>query len=312
MTTATPAARPTLDAIGTRPTRIRRSRILVPASSTRYLEKARSLEADVILLDLEDAVPATEEDKRQGRDTVVKVLKEGGFKAREITVRVNDATSRWILDDIPAVLEAGADSISIPHARGLADVLMVEGIVESVVGNKDVPILLQVETPLAFHQLRDIAQWSKRMSAVSMGGADFSLEMGSRVFNRGANRTTDNTLWARMQLLHIGRAHGWNVTDSVTSGGNPNDLEAVREAMLRSRDYGFDGASTLYPAHVAVANEVFGVSEDDLKWAAEVIEAYSKREPGKAVTNSLGYLILPAAYESACRLMEMHKVLNGE
>lgn len=268
------------------------------------LEKARDFDADVVLLDLQDAVPPRDEAKRAARKKVVEALREGGFKAGELTVRVNDVGSRWFVEDVQAVVDAGADSISLPHAMGLADVLFAEGLVSTFAGGRTVEVLLQVETPSTLHELRDIARWSKLVTAISLGPADFALEMGSRAFVRGAQRGSEHVNFARQSLLLVGRAMGWNATDNV-GGVSPDNLDGVRAAMIASRDLGFDGASMLYPKHIEIANEVFGVSASELDWANEVIALYEARDPERAVTTAAGYLILPAHYECARRLRDL-------
>jgi citrate lyase subunit beta/citryl-CoA lyase len=161
------------------------------------LDKARSFEADVVLLDLQDGVPSEEAEKLAARRNAVQAIRDGGFRAREVTVRVNDVGTRWFLEDVPAVVEAGADSISLPHAAGLADVLFAEGLITACADGRGIDLLLQVETPSALFELREIARWSKLMSAISLGPADFALEMGSRAFIRGAARGSDHVAFAR-------------------------------------------------------------------------------------------------------------------
>jgi citrate lyase subunit beta/citryl-CoA lyase len=170
--------------------------------------------------------------------------------------------------------------------------------------------MLQVETPRALFEIEDIARWSTTLSAVSLGAADFALEMGSRAFIRGRNRGSTHVQFALQKLLHVARAVGWNASDSV-GGARADDLEGVRAAMIASRDLGFDGVATMYPSHVPIANEVFGVSDDDLAWALETIAVYEAREPGRAVTKSDGYIVLPAHYECALRLRELHAALTS-
>jgi citrate lyase subunit beta / citryl-CoA lyase len=256
-------------------------------------------------------VPDTEAEKQAARRNAVAAIKEGGFRAREITVRVNDVGTRWFLEDVPAVVEAGADSISLPHASGLADVLFAEGLITACAAGRQVDLLLQIETPSALFELQDIARWSKLLTAISLGPADFALEMGSRAFIKGAARGSDHVTFARQTILHAARAMGWNATDSVGSV-RPDDLDGVRAAMIAARDLGFDGASMLYPRHIPIANEVYGVSLDELTWATDVIAAYESREPGRSVTTTTGYLVLPAHYECALRLRDLAAALAAD
>jgi citrate lyase subunit beta/citryl-CoA lyase len=293
------------------PRRIRRSRILVPGAIPRMLDKARGFAADVVLLDLQDAVPPREDAKQSARANVVAAIKDGGFNAREVTVRVNDVGTAWFVADVQAVVEAGVDSISLPHAMGLADVLFAERLIQTFADQRPVELLLQIETPKTLHELRDIARWSKLITAVSLGPADFALEMGSRAFVRGASRGSDHVYFARQSLLLVGRAMGWNATDTA-GGGKPDDLDAIRASMTASRDLGFDGASVLYPKHIDIANEVFGVSDVELAWATDVIDVYEARDPDRAVTTTDGYLVLPAHYECARRLRDLAQRLGVE
>ena len=106
--------------------KIRRSMLLVPANVAKFVDNARHVDADVIILDIQDAVSNDDRAKKVAREAAARAIQNGDFRAREISVRVNAAGSRWFKDDIHAVVQAGANTIMLTHTQGLQDVIAAE------------------------------------------------------------------------------------------------------------------------------------------------------------------------------------------
>jgi citrate lyase subunit beta/citryl-CoA lyase len=295
-----------------KPKRIRRSRLLVPAGQPRYVEKARNIETDIVTLDLQDGVPDTDSAKREARERAAAVIKEGGFKCREITVRVNDVGTRWILEDIEAVVPAGADSISLAHTESVRDIIFAEGLIHTFAEGRDVDVMLQVESPRTMWELQDVARLSTNISAISLGPSDFGLAMGSRWFTHG-QRPPGQFDYTRQTMLHAARAMGWNCS-TAAGGRGPEDFERARAELIMGRDHGFDGAATSFPGMIPLINEVFGASESDLAWAEEIIEAFetSTKEGGTVAKSKSGMVMVPGYYECALRIKALHERLTAE
>ena len=120
--------------------------VIIPGNVPEYLEKCRRLEADVLLIDIQDAIAKVDAAKLQARQMVVSTIKAGGFRAGEICVRVNSPGSPWFVEDIKAVVQAGADSIMLSHAYSASDVTLAEGCLHSFAPERKVEILIEVDT----------------------------------------------------------------------------------------------------------------------------------------------------------------------
>jgi citrate lyase beta subunit len=173
-----------------------------------------------------------------------------------------------------------------------------------------VEIHLAVDRPRTALELDAIGRESRLISLAAVSPGDYTLELGASL---GPDRKLvgDQPLqYLRQQVLTVSRAMGWNASDSV-GAGDPNDLDAVHAAMRRSRAMGFDGSAQLYPRHVAVANAAFAPSEDELEWAADIIQRFERIDPSRSVAVVEGRAIVPPVYEYACRIREYARALEA-
>ncbi len=292
--------------------KIRRSTLLVPADVDRMVAKARGLGADVVMLDLEDSVPATDADKDKARAAMSAALAAGGFRAREVAVRINGPRTRWFAADVAATAAAGVTAISLPHTYGADDVTDAEAAIAAASPENPPEILLAVETPATLLELTEIARQARRVTALYVAPIDFTLALGSTalLFGAGAMAGTEQLTWLRHQLLTVARARGWNAVDAPIVA-DPRDLASVRQAMAASRALGFDGSSALYPDHVAIANEAFAPSPQELAWAAEVIARYESLRDGRTADATGGKLVVKQHYEFAKNLQALAKQIGA-
>jgi citrate lyase subunit beta/citryl-CoA lyase len=243
--------------------RPRRTALFVPAANTRALEKARGLSADVIILDLEDAVAPEEKDA--ARERAITVARD--YAPRETVIRINSVGSPWHAADLKAVQGSGADAILLPKLTGRDDVIAAQA---AAAGKA---IWAMIETPRAvFNAL-----------AIADAGAD-CLVLGSNDMlhaTEGRPRPDRANLHAAMSLCVLAaRAARITVLDGVH-----NDLDAAedfRHACAMARDFGFDGKSVIHPSQIAPANQAFSPSPDDIAYAKRVLEAFAA-QPGKGV-----------------------------
>ncbi len=291
--------------------KIRRSTLLVPANVERMVAKSRDLAADVVMLDLEDAVPATDSDKEKARRAMSDAVAAGGFRAREIAVRINGPRTKWFEPDIAAIAAAKVATVSLPHTYGADDVARAETAI-GVAFATPPEVLLAVETPATLLELTEIARRVRHVSALYVAPIDFTLALGSTALLFGAGAMTDQGQldYLRHHLLTAARARGWNAVDAPIVA-DPRDLAAVHTAMAASRAAGFDGASALYPDHVAVANAVFAPSARELAWAADVIARFEGLRDGRTADTSGGKLVMVQHYEFAKSLVALAEQIGA-
>ena len=149
--------------------RPRRSMLYVPGCNQYYLERACSLQADSVILDLGD--PILLEAKIQSRDNVVAAVKKGGYGSREVVVRVNDLNSIWGADDIKAVANIGADAILFPNIESREDVLAALSLLDAA-GGSHMPIMVMIESPIAVLNAKEIVSASDRITCVVLATSD--------------------------------------------------------------------------------------------------------------------------------------------
>lgn len=251
------------------PNRPRRSALYMPASNAKAVEKARNLDADVIILDLEDAVAP--ETKPAAREAAVAAVKAGGFGAREVVIRVNGIDTPWGAEDLAAAAEAGPDAVLVPKVGDAADVRLYD---QHLNGAPPATRLwTMIETAKAAFHLWEIAEASHgtRLSAWVMGVNDFAKEMRAR-------QTPDRAPFLPLLTLSVAaaRAHGLTILDGVHN--DIEDLEALEAVCVQGVDFGFDGKTLIHPKHLPICNRVFSPSAEDIAWSRAVIAAFNAPE----------------------------------
>ena len=295
--------------------KIRRTMIIVPGNVTEYVEKARKLEVDVVTLDLQDSIVNIDSAKIEGRKAVVEALKQGGFKAREVCVRVNAPASPWFIDDLKAVVSAGAESIRLTHAHGVSDILFAERCIMAYSQGRPVDIQLGVDMPNAVVELEEIARQSTLISGLSLSPSDLTLELGSSNHGPRKSKSESGVLYTRSKILTVARAKGWNAGDFLLSADHM-DPAAFREACLESRAFGFDGVAIIYPRTIEIGNDVFGVSAENLAWAQNFVDKWDAQNSGPnwhrayRTIDGKGYFV--PTYEYALRQLVLSKALAGD
>ena len=288
--------------------------IIVPGNVQEYLDKSHRLEADVLIIDIQDAIAKVDAAKLQAREMVVNAIEVGGFRAGEICVRVNSPGSPWFVEDIKAVVSAGADSIMLSHAYSVSDVMLAEDCLKSFSAEREVEILIEVDTPGILADLDTIARTSTSVTSLSVAAYDFALELGARLFGPEATTSEDWLTYCRARVLAVARWKEWNAGDlvSISALGTDTSLQAMRE----SRGMGFDGVTLVFPRLIPVANEVFGVSAAEFSWAQTLVDEWNKLNGGpewnKGARTINGQLVFAPTYEYARRVLKHHAVISGD
>ncbi|MDF0602283.1 CoA ester lyase [Psychromarinibacter sp. C21-152] len=235
-----------------------RSVLYIPGSKARALDKARTLTADAIIFDLEDAVAADE--KENARQTLVAALMHGGYGDRARIVRVNALDTQWGADDIAAVLRAAPDAILLPKVGGAAD---LDAAAEQT---GDTDLWAMIETPAGVLNAEEIAA-HPRLKGMVMGTNDLAKELGCRF------RADRLPLMQSLQTaLLAARAHDVVCVDGVYNAFKDDD--GLKAECEQGRDLGFDGKTLIHPAQLATANAAFAPTEDEVETARRQIAAY--------------------------------------
>ena len=245
----------------------RRSALYMPASNARAIAKARTLDCDVVILDLEDAVAPDEKDAARGR--VVETLRDGGFGTRELVVRVNAPDTRWYADDIAALQAADMAAILVPKLSSTDDLTAIR----ALIGDDGPPIWAMIETCAAILALPALtaAAATTRLTALIVGTNDLAKQMRCRL---GADRVP--LIPALTATIMAARAAGIVALDGVCNSLDDTSrfaAECAQGAML-----GFDGKTLIHPSQIDTANAAFGPTEDEVAWARAIVAAFAQPE----------------------------------
>jgi len=277
--------------------RPRRSMLYMPGSNARAIEKGRSLAADAIIFDIEDAVAV--DAKPLARDQIRAAIAAGGYGGRELLVRINGLGSEWFDDDVAAIARSGAAGVLLPKVESPETVREVERRLVAAGAPDSLSIWCMMETPLGILRSADIAAASPRLAGMIMGTNDLALDLRCR-------QTPDSAAFLTSFGLCIlaARAHGLAIIDAVY-----NDLadDAGFEASCRrGRILGFDGKSLIHPKTIDAANRLYGPSDDEVAWATKIVAAFdAARAEGKGVIAVDGKMVEDLHVREAQRLLAM-------
>lgn len=251
-----------------------RSVLYIPGSKERALEKARTLPTDAIIFDLEDAVAVDE--KENARNVLASALDAGGYGARALIVRINGFETKWAEEDLQALAACRPSAILLPKVNHATDIEVLANRLEACAETADTQIWAMMETPLGVLNAQEIAA-APRMAGFVLGTNDLAKELGARF---RADRQP--MLTALQTCLLAARAHGLIALDGVYNAFK--DDEGLRAECEQGRDMGFDGKTLIHPAQLAVANEVFAPSEQEVDLARRQIAAFEEaRAKGEGV-----------------------------
>jgi citrate lyase subunit beta/citryl-CoA lyase len=243
--------------------RARRSALYMPGSNARALEKAKTIAADALILDLEDAVAP--DAKEAARENVCAAVTSGEYGERELTIRVNGIGTAWHAADLAAAAAAGPAAVVVPKVNSVEDVLTVASGLEGT----DVSIWAMIETPVAIADVAAIASASPRLTVLVMGTNDLVAELhATHVPGRAP------ILTALSQSVLAARAAGIVILDGVFN--DVSDDAGFAEECLQGKAFGFDGKTLIHPKQVEPCNVAFSPSEAEIDHAHRVIAAFEE------------------------------------
>lgn len=287
--------------------RPRRSVLYMPGSNARALEKAKTLDADALILDLEDAVAP--DAKELARSQVVEAVKGGGYGRREVAIRVNGMATPWGKADLTAAARAGADAILIPKVQSAADLATARALLKGAGAPSGQALWAMMETPLAILNAGQIAAAgpddSFPLTVFIMGTNDLAKETRASL---GQGRV-GMLSWLSTCII-AARSTGIDVIDGVyNSIGDEAGFTAECE---QGRALGMDGKTLIHPNQIAPCNGAFSPAEAEVEWSRKVIAAFEAPEnAGKGAISLEGRMVELLHAEMAQRVVAIADAIAG-
>ncbi|HEX6141431.1 MAG TPA: CoA ester lyase [Geminicoccaceae bacterium] len=283
--------------------RPRRSALYMPGSNARALEKAKTLPADVLILDLEDAVAPDAKDA--ARRQVVEAVQGGGYGPREVVIRTNGLATAWGHADLGAVARSGADAVLLPKVESADMVRQALAVLDAAGAPGDLAFWCMMETPRAMLQAAEIAGAGPRLGALVMGTSDLAKEL------HAAHTPLRLPMLTALGLcLLAARAEGLAILDGVHLA--LQDEEGFAAACAQGRELGFDGKTLIHPKQIEAANRAFAPSPETLAQARKIIEAHdAAAREGKGVVVVDGRLIENLHVVEARRTVDLARQIEA-
>ena len=286
---------------------MRRSMLFLPGNSPNILLNADFLGSDSIILDLEDAVAPTEKDA--ARILVRNAITSLGY-TREVIVRINPVESPYWQKDLRAIIPVKPDMIMPTKVGCAADVKIVADFItqlEKEFGMEEggVKMIPLIETALGVENAYEIASADSRVTAIFLGGEDFTADMRCK-------RTKEGTeiFYARSRMVLAARAAGVDVYD--TPWTDVEDYEGLIEDAKFAKSLGFTGKSSISPRHIPFINEVFSPTEEEIQYARDVFACIEKaKAEGKGVVSLRGKMIDAPIVARARQVLEAAEAIRG-
>ncbi|MFV0367050.1 MAG: HpcH/HpaI aldolase/citrate lyase family protein [Hyphomicrobiaceae bacterium] len=253
--------------------RPRRSVLYMPGSNSRALDKAKTIPADALILDLEDAVAP--DAKTEARDKVCEAVASGGYGKRELIIRVNGLETPWGADDLFAAAKAAPDAILVPKVGRPGDIISAAKVLTAAHAPEKTKIWAMMETPMSILNVREIAmagiEREHRLTCMVMGTNDLLKESHARAYKDRFAVVP----WLSMTIV-AARAYGLDVLDGVYN--DFRDEEGFRAEAEHGRTLGMDGKTLIHPGQVQAANETFSPSQAEVEWSRKIIAEFQKPE----------------------------------
>jgi len=279
--------------------RPRRSVLYMPSSNAKALEKAKTLPADAIIFDLEDAVAP--DAKPAARDAACAAVRSGEYGRRELTIRVNSIGTEWHDADLAAAAQAGPDAIVVPKVNSAAEVRDLVAAMERAGAPEHTKLWAMIETPVAVLHAYEIATASDRLACFVMGTNDLVKELYAEHAPGRAPVLASLSL-----ALLAARAVGIAILDGVYN--DVKDADGFLAECTQGRQLGFDGKTVIHPSQVEAANAAFAPSEQAIEDARGVLAAWDEGA-GSGVVTYNGRMIENLHVETARRTLAIAEAI---
>ena len=255
--------------------RLLRSLLFVPGNNSRFLEKAKSLHADIICFDLEDSVPL--EEKKSARNLINNALQNRSKYNSEIYVRTNSPISGLIPDDLKEIVQKGVDGIVIPKVDTASDIKKIEKILiglEKKRKLKPIEIIASIESTKGVVNSYAIASSSKRVSALIFGVFDLLNDLGVEY-----TKNPEGALYSRSKISIDAKAAGKYAIDAIWQ--DIDDAVGLEHDSIAAKNLGYVGKSIIHPNQIDIVHKVFYPTNSEIEWAKKVINAYDLAKKNK-------------------------------
>jgi len=247
---------------------LRRSILFVPGGHQQRIEKSAAIPADVLVFDLEDAVPSSEKDN--AREIVFAALRTIDFGQRQCIVRINDVSTNWFQDDMAALSEIDNCAIMLPKYQAISDIAKLEAVQQ---GNKK-QVFGIIETALGVLKVAELAQKLQTTDALCFGHVDFAADMGL-----ANNDSSHGSVYhARCQVALAAHAYGVSAMDNISL--EVRDDEVIQRETVEGLNLGYQGKLCIHPRQVAIANEVYTPTEQQVSKAKSILEQWEEVKAG--------------------------------
>lgn len=280
----------------------RRSVLYMPGSNERALEKATTLPADALVVDLEDAVAP--DVKVAARERACAAATSGDYGDREVAIRVNGLGTEWYDADLRAAAEAGPAAVMVPKVDSAQDVHDVEHALERGGAPDRTAIWAMIETPVAVLRAHEIAAASERLTVLVLGTNDLAKELRAEFVPGRAPLLTSLSL-----CLLAARAAGKAILDSVYN--DVTDVEGFEAECRQARQFGFDGKTLIHPSQIEPCNRVFAPSDEEIAHARRVIAAFEEASAaGRGVVTVDGRMVENLHVDNARRVLAVAEAIG--
>ncbi|MFV3075824.1 HpcH/HpaI aldolase/citrate lyase family protein [Niveispirillum fermenti] len=282
--------------------RPRRSALYMPGANARALDKARTLAADVLILDLEDAVAP--DAKEQARAQVLASVHEGGYGSRELVIRTNGLDTEWGHADLAAAALSGADAVLIPKVDSAEGVRLADRVLRAAGAPDSLRLWVMMETPRAMLAAGEIAGASARLECLVMGTSDLTKDLNALPTRDRLPMVTSLGL-----CLLAARAYGLTALDGVHV--DLDDADGLAASCRQGRELGFDGKTLIHPKQLDAANTAFAPTSEEVARARRIIDAHASAvAEGKGITLVDGKLVEALHVETARRVVALGEVVG--
>jgi citrate lyase subunit beta/citryl-CoA lyase len=277
--------------------------LYMPGSNARALEKAKTLAADALIFDLEDAVAP--DAKEVARRQVMAALKGGGYGRREILVRSNGLATPWGYADVMAAAMSGADAVLLPKVESAEGVRQVDSMLAAAGAPESLALWCMIETPRGVLHAEEIATASPRLGGLVMGTSDLAKDL-----HCAHTRDRQPMITALGLCLLAARSAGLAIVDGVQL--DLNDDEGFAAACRQGAEMGFDGKTLIHPKTIETANRIFAPSEQEVATSRRIIAAHAEATAaGQGVVLVDGRLIENLHVSNALRIVTLAEQIEA-
>ena len=283
-------------------TQLFRSLIFVPGNNPRFLEKAKSLQSDIVCFDLEDSVP--DDQKSDARELIKSALKSRKEYPSSIFVRTNSPLSGKIPDDLKEVIQKGIDGIVIPKVNNTKELQKIEKIISRLEKSrkiKQLQIIPSIESAEGVVNTYAISSFGKRVAAVVFGVFDLLNDLGVEY-----TKQPEGAKYSRGKIPVDARAAGVAAIDAIWQ--DLKDTKGLENDCKVGKSLGYSGKSIIHPDHISIVHKLFHPNKSEILWAEKVCKTYlSSTKEGKGATTVDGKMIDEVHFKQAKALLDLVK-----